>query len=313
MDVLSTATVLTSPASVAVGATGFQSPSPRTPTPTLASVASAPSAKSSTPVVPSAKSPSAPVPAPPSIAARISLKLLLQLLVIRRILLLTDGRDKLMKITQYSLKVILWARLLSKETHPVATPRAEKTVSHLSLTRKIIRLAQWTDQVSELKEILDEATAGETDIRTLRNFLGIFNSTLGLANGFADDIICYGKMGLIEKNSMWVKRATPLADQLWYVTILLDFYENRMSARDQARKIVKLKSLKDAPAKDLKKACDAAKMLNLNVVKLAADFTFCTIDVFFLEDRWGLSPGWQACTGLLSGSIGTYKLWKKHQ
>ena len=74
---------------------------------------------------------------------------ILRLLVFRKVLLLTDGRDKSLKLIQYLSKLLIWAQVLNGKQ----IKRATNLASQLSLTRKIIRLAHWLDSVNDLANL----------------------------------------------------------------------------------------------------------------------------------------------------------------
>ncbi|KAJ3299292.1 hypothetical protein HK104_009411 [Borealophlyctis nickersoniae] len=241
---------------------------------------------------------------PPSASRPRQIPILVQLLILQRILLTNDGRDKILKIVQYSLKTVLWYRAAAAAKNP----KADKVISQFSLTRKIIRLNNWANSIAEMDELLRDnlgITKGMTREERARRALVFFGAAVGLVNGLADDVICYGKLGLVGKR--WVDLATPLADQCWYITIFIDVYEN---VQTTAKMNLKLAESTDAQQRRAIKA--KIDLQNVSLVKLMADFVFCSVDVFKFGDR-GISDGWQAVSGLLSALLGTYKLWVKNR
>ncbi|KAJ3158715.1 hypothetical protein HDU86_002680 [Geranomyces michiganensis] len=244
---------------------------------------------------------------------------LMHTLIIRRVLLLTDGRDKVMKCIQYFLKTVLWAELLTaKGAHPRLHNAAKQTVSHFSTARKIMRLLYWLNSLDELVSLASpDEHPGPTATRTqvVRHRLAVLNAILGIVNGWADDVVVAGKMGIIEKPLY--NTATVLADRLWWVTVIIDLHENYHAGRDLRKKLrsaqKELALVGDAAGAGTKVAeiKSKAAMHRVSLVKLLADFMFCSIDVFQLGDR-GINDGWQAVSGLTAACLGTYKVWRKH-
>ena len=52
-------------------------------------------------------------------------------------------------------------------------------------------------------------------------------------------------------------------------------------------------------------------MQRITLMKLFADFIFCSIDVFELGGR--ISDGWQISAGLVAAILGTFKLYLKNK
>ncbi|KAJ3035971.1 hypothetical protein HDV00_003265 [Rhizophlyctis rosea] len=259
-------------------------------------------------------------------------------LILRKILLTNDGRDKILKCTQYSLKLFLIFHLTYSKYFPASTSQkyltTKSVISQLSLTRKIIRTGASLNSYSELLEALQERTTtkgGLTPTQQTRNSLAVLNALIGIVNALADDIICYGKLGILPPKI--VKPATPLADQLWFLTIFLDVYELMQNIRD---KQIALSSLTSAPIAlntngvpvdaidsaladhspedklKKRKLQNDLFMANVSLTKLGADFVFCGVDVFGLRLA-GWSEEVQTVAGLVSAVLGTYKLWLKNR
>ncbi|KAJ3190151.1 hypothetical protein HDU85_000442 [Gaertneriomyces sp. JEL0708] len=229
---------------------------------------------------------------------------LISILILRRMLLLTDGRDKVFKIIQYGLKTAMWMDIINAKRNTTLHAHAKQLIPHLSLTRKIIRTAYWLNSLNELVELSD-APLPASRRETIRHYAAVFNATVGFFNCIADDIVTAGKLGLVDKPLY--NRATILADQLWFVTIFFDVYENMQTTAGLRQKLY---STKDVAKRD--EIRSKLAMQRISLAKLGADFLFCSIDVFKLGDR-GISDGWQAVSGLLSAFLGTYKVWVKNK
>ena len=96
----------------------------------------------------------------------------------------------------------------------------------------------------------------------------------------------------------WSYWAAPISDRLWYSGIIIDIHAN----------IAGYKSLVLEHQKEDDKVL-AQKMFisRLSLVKLVADFIFCSIDVFHIR----VSDGVQAISGLIAALLGTQKLYIK--
>ncbi|KAI8907447.1 peroxisomal biogenesis factor 11-domain-containing protein [Powellomyces hirtus] len=267
----------------------------------------------------------------PTPFARLAPTLLTKILILRRVLLLTDGRDKIMKCLQYVLKSAMWAQLITSATHPRLHAHAASTVSHFSTARKIMRLLYWLNSLNDLVDLVNNpasqppkaAAASPTDV--LRYRLALVNAGVGIVNGWADDLVVAGKLGIIDKPLY--NRATVVADQLWLVSIFIDLHENIQAGFALRRKLAAACNAASTPsdtAADTAAAAAAAAKTHrdltarhrthtLSLIKLLADLTFCSIDVFRLAERRGISDGWQAISGLASALLGTYKVWVKHR
>jgi hypothetical protein len=216
---------------------------------------------------------------------------LLRVLLVRKILLLNDGRDKIMKVAQYSAKVLLWLVLLEKSVNQT---RAKQIASHFSIVRKVIRLGHFLEPFNDGLDILKEA-----QFETLAQKLAPLNVLIGIANDISDDIICLSKLGVLDKD--WTKTMTPYSDRLWYSSIFIDIHSNWTETNKWIQKYDQ-----ESDMEQKQKLSQKIFMARISLIKLLADFVFCTVDVFELGDR--VSPGWQNLSGLLAALLGTYKL-----
>ncbi|KAJ3200492.1 hypothetical protein HDU67_002051 [Dinochytrium kinnereticum] len=189
--------------------------------------------------------------------ARLAGPTFVHLMVLRKILLLNDGRDKVLKCVQYATKAVLWLQAIERLGHfasqkgwhlsPILAARGngekvemvgrmEKVVSSLSMSRKIIRLAHFLEPLETLTSFLNDASQRSLLLPTIKRSskppptitartlaLGtLLGSLLGLVNDLSDDAICLAKMGALDKS--WIKTCTPLSDRLWFLTILIDLH-----------------------------------------------------------------------------------------
>jgi hypothetical protein len=219
---------------------------------------------------------------------------LVKILVLRKILLLTDGRDKLMKVMQYGSKILLW-KVFIAETTP--KQRLGSLANQLSTTRKLIRLGHCLEPFADSIQILKDKNFNTTDQK-----LAPLNAALSFTNDIVDDMICLAKIGVIDKS--WGSKLTPLSDRLWYSTIFIDVHANLSATRELVQK-------RDAERSTELKLQISHKidMQYVSLVKLLADFVFCSVDVFELQ----VSPGVQHLSGFLAAILGTFKLYVKNK
>jgi hypothetical protein len=215
---------------------------------------------------------------------------LISLKILHKILLLNDGRDKILKVVQYLTKSLIWIQKSQNKS-------LAQLVYHFSMARKSIRLMHFLDPLLEFNENI----SSQAQRISLEDQLKPLGSALGIVNDISDDIICFGKMGVIDKK--WVTRCTPLSDRLWFLTIFIDIHAAVQS-------VLKIKKAASVPEKAQDPALKQKLLLaRISVIKLLGDLLFCLIDVFKLD----VSDGFQSLAGLLTGTLGTFKLIKKFQ
>jgi hypothetical protein len=127
---------------------------------------------------------------------------------------------------------------------------------------------------------------------------------IGITNDVVDDIICLSILGVLE--SSYITKCTPISDRLWYSSIFIDIHSNWV---DTMGLIESYDTELNSKAKD--KIAQKIFMARISLMKLLADFVFCTVDVFEMGDK--VSPGWQNTSGLLAALFGVYKLYVKNQ
>ncbi|KAI9209889.1 peroxisomal biogenesis factor 11-domain-containing protein [Polychytrium aggregatum] len=249
------------------------------------------------------------------------------LLVLRKILLKSDGRDKVFKIAQYITKLLLWSQWLPASR----VKRLEKAVSSLSICRKIIRLGLVLDPLTQLHE--NGIVFGSLTFRPRPNSLTPIQQVycwLAVMNDISDDLICLSKIGVLSDS--WAGRMTPVSDRLWFSTIWIDLWFALWDYRSCVKHHWALKQpsvprkaisgstpLPTRPTaqpveKDLKQSRERLFMAKLQILKLLADGLFCGLDVFYPSKPSGGSMELtQLCAALVSGAAGTYKLWTKSE
>ncbi|KAJ3393192.1 hypothetical protein HDU84_002540 [Entophlyctis sp. JEL0112] len=264
--------------------------------------------------------------------------LLLRLIVLRKILLLNDGRDKVLKIVQYAAKVLLWTRLLSAVAATQRTPSAEKALSamvpHISLARKLVRFGASLGPLEFLFTETHSITSSHI-FKFLANINDLFTS-------LADDSVTLGKIGVINPNPFF----GTWADRLWLVGIGFDSASSYSKLKEANIQIYQLKEkkrvleLQASPLDDqhvdgrgsdaggvstastlesikmkLSNAQKQAWMCQISLAKLAADSIFCSFDVFGVVKRVEKAGGphkqlqmFQDVSALVAACLGTWKL-----
>ncbi|KAI8619048.1 hypothetical protein BC830DRAFT_1165692 [Chytriomyces sp. MP71] len=145
--------------------------------------------------------------------------LLIRLILFRKILILNDGRDKVLKCIQYACKVALWSQLLPflAATYPnlaiTLRKRLAGFIPHLSITRKLVRLGNFLAPV--------EALARGGDGPAWGSLFALCNHVNALLTGLADDGVTLGKVGMLEPRAFLQR----WADRLWLVGIGFDWAE----------------------------------------------------------------------------------------
>lgn len=221
-----------------------------------------------------------------------SCDLLIRILIFKRILALTDGRDKLMKVIQYTAKFLLWKY---PSTDSEMKSKAKIISSQFSTIRKVIRLAHFLEPLNEGYDIMRSAKYATTAEK-----LAPLGAIIGICNDISDDLICLSKIGLIAKEHS--KRLTPISDRLWLFSIFIDIQANL----EATNKLISTQDFKKDP-----KAIQKVYLNRISLAKLISDLIFCTVDVFEMDGK--VSPAWQIMTGLLSASLGTMKLYIKNK
>jgi hypothetical protein len=174
------------------------------------------------------------------------------------------------------------------------------------MTRKLLRLFHFIEPLTDALEHespLETSEKGTLKMKHWLILLQYINTHLGVVNDISDDLVCLGKMQVIDES--WIKRATPWSDRLWFCSIWMDMTENLYTT---SKLIQKRNGASDD--KDIKTLEAKIHLQRVSFLKLAADLVFCSVDVFELGDR--VSPGWQNISGWIAALLGTYKLIKKH-
>jgi hypothetical protein len=255
--------------------------------------------------------------------------------ILRKVLTLTDGRDKALKLIQYFIKIILHHGFVSKQRSLYASLAA--LASNFSTTRKIIRLGHIIEPAAELYNIAytSPKKLPKTSKERVLSFLSILGLVFGLGNDLADDIYCLSKINVLPAS--WAKKAEPWSYRCWFAAILIDSHQMIRDILTQKAKMnewqrvhaqTKSKELEEEHSRNTlhdelswidktdranliqewKDMEDKLFWLRLSLVKTMMDGGFCGYDLF----QFQFSAGFQAWTGFISGVLSAYKLWCKN-
>lgn len=224
--------------------------------------------------------------------------------IIRLLLQLNDGRDKVLKVIQYLLKILDWK--LSWKNKKI-NQRLKNTISQLSLSRRLVRFFHFLEPLHSLE------SANHKDFSSC---LSILNNSITLVQDCIDDVICLSKIKSIDES--YASTLSTWSDIMWFVTIHLDLIENVIQARKQKSILISIKneelSLLDSKLDHfyrLDQAKEKLFMINVGILKLCFDYSFCMFDVFGLK-RFGFDENLtQVVPAFGSGLLSSFKLIKK--
>lgn len=263
--------------------------------------------------------------------------------VVRKVLTITDGRDKALKLIQYFIKIVLHHGFITKRWPLHASLSA--LASNFSTTRKIIRLGHIIEPTAELYNAAYTSSPKKlptTTTERLLSFLSILGLVFGVGNDLADDVFCLSKIGVLPAS--WAKKAEPWSYRCWFAAILIDIHQmtrDIIAQQDKIKQwkkehvyIVHPKSAQTNTQNDLslhplklhdqlswidknerqnltqewRAMEDKLFWLRLSMIKTMMDGGFCAYDLF----QCRFSNGFQAWTGFISGALSAYKLYQKN-
>ncbi|KAJ3280844.1 hypothetical protein HDU76_009071 [Blyttiomyces sp. JEL0837] len=188
----------------------------------------------------------------------------LRLMVIRKILLINDGRDKVLKVIQYGAKAVLWLQLIEhisalasnlktklppsqarmldllldssvsdpndKEKKPKrqsTQSRLQKLIPHLSMARKIVRLFHFLEPFNELCEFNYSDLHPSSSTLTRSQFRLHWISLVAHIAGIVNDVSddAIAFSKMGILEKSWATWCTPISDRLWMLSIFIDVHE----------------------------------------------------------------------------------------
>lgn len=172
--------------------------------------------------------------------------------VIQKLLKELDGRDKLMKIFQYFIKILLHYKL-------VQTKHWSTLTSHFSMTRKLLRLGTAIGPMRELSPLKS----------SIPQTLIVLNA---LVNNVSDDVFCLYKLGMV--GPYLGTKCERISAYCWFAGIMVDI-------RECVANMIKLqqKSAKSSSdGKELNKTTELRQKIfvtEISTIKLLMDAIFC--------------------------------------
>ncbi|KAG4100676.1 hypothetical protein H8356DRAFT_1339651 [Neocallimastix lanati (nom. inval.)] len=228
-----------------------------------------------------------------------------EILTLRQVMLISDGRDKVLKVFQYFSKAFLWFSDVenNKERGFQYTDNINCLIAQFSITRKLLRLFHATDPFNKIYNIPLTYGNNYTRHQKMMTTLDIIDGFVCLANDIVDDIVCLSKIGVIDRSL--AKKYSPYSARLWMTGIWLDLHSvyQRIAATNRA--------IENSNSKDevIKLVHDKERHY-YDFIKLIFDLIFCIGDCW---PHFYKSGGWQAISGSLSGLMSLLKIWRRFE
>lgn len=264
----------------------------------------------------------------------------------REMLKTTVGRDKAVKLMQYSLKVYLLfhttamaSGFMRKRGRPSweleLVKRLERTVAGFSLTRRCLILFDWLEPLTSIQAqqaaplTFDSSSPSKSKPKPKPILHSLLHAPplvlLGLLNGIADDVHTFAKLGLL--GSRAGQRAGRFADWCWLLSTLAALVENNVEMamvgqhQGEVESRLYAESMSGATAKstptntkiddtELQRLNQKMYWLQVTRTKLLMDLVFVSYDVF--QFKRAKAP-MQALTGLTAAALSTAKLYDRHK
>jgi hypothetical protein len=247
----------------------------------------------SSPLVSSSKAPAAssralafatPAPAETKTAKGIALLVIHAALV--KMLAEADGRDKVMKIIQYAAKIVLYHQLVAASSP--SSKRLSALASHFSITRKILRLGHWVEELPNAVAVVKGEKALYNAEKGGIQWSNV-SSVLGVVNDLVDDSLCLRSMGILAPSPVAARFLEKLSASLWMSGIFIDLAA-------AVRSLANAQSPRQRTAQGIVTA------------KLIADLAFCSYDLCEFSTGSKAVPVYSAGAAAL---LGTYRKWTK--
>ena len=190
--------------------------------------------------------------------------------IVHDAILLTEGRDKVVKLLQYTSRLLL----LFPST---PTKRLRPFISQMSMTRKVIKLGHGIFPYVEL------TNGGLGTFALVRALVEILND-------FWDDVYCLSRIGLLRspKVQRW---SETWANRAWMTGIIMDLY---VLMQKRSVMLVKLGTARNKKYLDVRSGADdhvireklsvEAYWIDVSIAKLLADLGFCGASFNYLTD-----------------------------
>jgi hypothetical protein len=170
--------------------------------------------------------------------------------VIQKLLKELDGRDKLMKIIQYFVKILLHYKLVQAKHWSTLT-------SHFSMTRKLLRLGTAMGPMRELSPLKS----------SIPQTLIVLNA---LVNNVSDDVFCLYKLGMV--GPYLGAKSERISAYCWFAGIMVDLRECVSNMIKLQQKCLKSSNEELVKIIELRQKMFVAE---ISTIKLLMDAIFC--------------------------------------
>jgi Peroxisomal biogenesis factor 11 (PEX11) len=240
----------------------------------------------------------------------------------------TDGWDKSLKCTIYSIRLMIWmaraSDVVGNTPQPVSSMLLEwfKFTKFLSKkvgnSRKVIRLLRWTYDLPDIRESLQDLTEMYNDPDSRMMSLDgavactqVFNSSCSFVTDVCDDVAWMCSIGLLP--SSMIDTADAIGDPAWFVTCVLDLsfaLQDLYCSRRNWQRIQQKQSRGDDSLQHTSEAAlEDMETDMLTVFKYIGDLGVSSTTM--LEWDSFRAQGFVLVSGLLSGVCSTLKLLRK--
>ena|SRR5436305_10657402 len=192
--------------------------------------------------------------------------------ILRDAILLTEGRDKVVKLIQYTSRLLV--------LHPsFPSKRLRPLISQLSMTRKVIKLGHGIFPYIELRK------GGLGTLTLIREFVEFLND-------FWDDVYCLSRIGFL-RNAKIQHWSETWANRAWMTGIIMDLHvllERKKVMRMKLKTVKETKiylevgSPQDDDIMVREKLKNEAYWIDVSIAKLLADLSFCCSLPLFCGD-----------------------------
>lgn len=205
---------------------------------------------------------------------------------------IADNKDKLLKILQYIVKLILVTR------GPVDDFKA--FASTLSLARKLGRLGNWLPGLQDLRDLL---TQPPSKFATADFALNLIATGASVGNDLLDDWICLQKGRLLSKKP-YIDTLDLWSTRLWFLSVSIELHFT-------LKKLVLLNSehaKSDKSTEEYKMQLKKRTDVLLTASKQLCDWTFC---IWELANLAAFNEHVPVIAGLSAATIGAIRGWRK--
>lgn len=232
-----------------------------------------------------------------------------------------DGVDKLLKISRYTSKLILftsWAKAQPQAHNgPSLYNRLKAFESSVGISRKSLRLGKFVQDLNALRALQKPRVKSTTSSSDLDFFLSIVAYGGEGIYYFVEQLVWLSKSGLIDpKRSRSFQKISAWCEFVGYFgSVALKFRDLKVIGEDEEclKSTVEIASLRgeccEVEEERLRKVREKKTMKKLSILQDLADSVMALDDM--IDGKGPFSgPVFMASAGLLSALISTHKNWK---